>query len=114
MAYEKAIYDSALKAFNSILKDRSKSGSSLLMTNDILTRLIEQKPLTPIEDTDDVWYDKLDINYDKGRVATYQCKRMSALFKDVYEDGTIKYHDNNSIYCVDVNEKKYCMEWLCA
>lgn len=34
-----------------------------------------------------------------GGVATYQCKRMSSLFKDVYPDGTVKYHDNNRCYC---------------
>ena len=33
----------------------------------------------------------------------YQCKRMPSLFKYVYGDGTVKYHDNDLSYCVDIN-----------
>lgn len=89
--YGCACYESALKAFNSLLED-GHSGFSIGMTKHILNRLIEGKPLTPIEDTDDIW--------DKG---TYQCKRMSSLFKDIYPDGSIKYHDNDRIYCINVD-----------
>ena len=31
----------------------------------------------------------------------YQCKRMSSLFKTVYEDGKVTYSDNDSCVCVD-------------
>jgi hypothetical protein len=57
--------------------------------------------LTPIEDTDDVWSDKIS-NVDE--VVSRQCKRMSSLFKDTYPDGTVKYTDNNYYYAVDIND----------
>lgn len=98
--YGCACYESALKAFNSLLED-GHSGFSISMTKHILMRLIDGKPLTPIEDTDDVWNErgvkKVDV------VKSYQCKRMSSLFKDVYSDGTVKYTDVDSSYIVDVN-----------
>lgn len=34
----------------------------------------------------------------------YQCKRMSSLFKDIYADGTVKYNDVNSSYCVSIHD----------
>lgn len=90
--YGCACYDSALKAFESLCGD-GHSGFSIGITKGILNRLIEGKPLTPIEDTYDVW--NVCSRGENGGVATYQCKRMSSLFKDVYPDGTVKYHDND-------------------
>lgn len=96
--YGCACYESALKAFNSLLED-GHSGYSIGLTQSILNRLIDGKPLTPIEDTDDIWN---ECSYGKeGVVASYQCKRMSSLFKDVYEDGHVEYHDNDRIICID-------------
>ena len=63
------------------------------MTKYILVRMIEGKPLTPIEDTEDVWSDARDRSGRRGEVVNYQCKRMSSLFKYVYADGTVKYRD---------------------
>lgn len=95
--YGCACYESALKAFKSLMED-GHSGFSIGLTKNILVRLIEGKPLTPIEDTEDVWRKCIrgNENYD-----TYQCNRMYSLFKDVYEDGTVKYSDNDRIVCVD-------------
>ena len=64
-------------------------------------RPIDGKPLTPIEDTDDVW-NLIDNHEDSYR--SYQCKRMSSLFKDVYADGTVKYDDINRSYCIDIHD----------
>ena len=64
-------------------------------------RLIDGKPLTPIEDTDDVW--NLIDNHEYGYIS-YQCKRMSSLFKDVYADGTVKYDDISRSYCIDIHD----------
>lgn len=55
-------YESALKAFNS--------------------------PLTPIEDTEDMWE---HVHDRKDGTKTYQCRRMTSFFKDVHPDGTVKY-----------------------
>lgn len=89
--YGRACYESALKAFNSLCDD-GHSGFSIKMTQAILNRLIDRLPLTPIEDTNDAWNDM-----------GYQNKRMPSLFKYVYGDGTVKYHDNRMSYCVDIN-----------
>lgn len=43
-----------MRAFESLLGD-GHSGMSIGITKNILNRLIDGKPLTPIEDTEDVW-----------------------------------------------------------
>jgi hypothetical protein len=103
--YGCACYESALKAYKSLIED-GHSGFSIGLTKHILNRLIDGKPLTPIEDTDDVWSDISDISGLNGEVVNYQCKRMSSLFKYVYADGTVEYKDlnrYNRYYCVDIN-----------
>lgn len=97
--YGCACYESALKAFESLCGD-GHSGFSIKMIQAILNRLIDGKPLTPIEDTDDVW--NLIENHEDG-YRSYQCKRMSSLFKDVYADGTVKYNDIDRSYCIDIH-----------
>ena len=97
--YGCACYESALKGFESLCGD-GHSGFSIKMTQSILNRLIDGKPLTPIEDTDDVW--NLIENHEDG-YRSYQCKRMHSLFKDVYADGTVKYDDINRSYCIDIH-----------
>lgn len=97
--YGCACYESALKAFNSLCDD-GHSGFSIKMTQAILNRLIDRQPLTPIEDMDDAWN---ICSRPKDDPEVYQCKRMSSLFKNVYTDGTVEYHDNNLYYCVDIN-----------
>lgn len=95
--YGCACYESAYKAFMSLMED-GHSGMSIDFTKAILNRLIDGKPLTPIEDTPDNWN---DITCRKDGPIEYQCKRMSSLFKEVFEDGRIKYHDVDYCYCVD-------------
>lgn len=98
--YGCACYESALKAFESLCED-GHSGMSIRFTKAILDRLIDGMPLTPIEDTEDVWREctrSKDLPY-----VTYQCKRMSALFKNVYNDGHVEYSSVDSFYCVDIN-----------
>lgn len=97
--YGCACYESAYKAFQSLMED-GHSGMSIGFTKAILNRLIDGKPLTPIEDTPGVWNDLTDRQKEH---TSYQCKRMSSLFKDVYKDGTVKYIDNDRVvaYCVD-------------
>ena len=52
--YGGACYDSALKAFNSLTED-GHSGMSIKIAKQILNRLIDGSPLTPIEDREDIW-----------------------------------------------------------
>ena len=99
--YGCACYESALKAFRTLCDD-GHSDLSMKITQSILNCLINGRPLTPIEDTDDIWYER--HHYKEGN-KLYQCKRMSSLFKDVYADGTVEYSDNNRLYCVNINNQ---------
>lgn len=98
--YGCACYESALKAFKSLTED-GHSGFSIRITKHILNRLIDGKPLTPIEDTDDTW-DRERIDVHNGHTS-YQCKRMSSLFKQVYNDGRVKYTDVNRVIAYDID-----------
>ena len=75
------------------------SGMSFSFTAGILKRLLESKPLTPIEDVPEMWNECGHL--DDGTV-DYQCKRMSSLFKHVSPDGSVKYSDVRRYYCEDV------------
>lgn len=103
-------YESALKAFESLCKD-GHSGMSIHITKSILNHLIDGKPLTPIEDTDDVWSDCVCKH--EG-YTSYQCNRMFSLFKDVYEDGTVKYHDNDRVITIDIYDGTEWHNNLCS
>lgn len=98
--YGCACYESALKAFKSLCED-GHSGYSIGVTKHILNRLIDGKPLTPIEDTEDGWSERSSVH---NGYKSYQNKRMSSLFKDVYDDGSVKYHDINRFYCTNVSD----------
>lgn len=97
--YGVACYESALKAFRSLLEDEH-SGMSIGFTLGILNRLVKGQALTPIADTDDVWEECVG---GRASCTTYQCRRMSSLFKDVYADGHIEYSDVNRFRCVTLN-----------
>lgn len=100
--YGCACYESALKAYNSLCED-GHSGMSIGFTKAILNRLIDHKPLLPIEDKEDAWYD-VSEHFGAGKKGIeFQCKRMSSLFKKVSEDGTVKYSDISRYYGVDIN-----------
>lgn len=79
------------------------SGFSIGLTKQILNRLIDGKPLTPIEDTDDIWNELSRFCDGNDKYTSYQCTRMSSLFKYVYSDGTVKYKDIDSCYKIDIN-----------
>lgn len=96
--YGCACYESALKVFKGLLED-GHSGFSIVLTKNILNRLIDGKPLTPIEDVDDIW----NFTYEDGGYKHYQCKRMFSLFKTVSPDGKVKYSDNDRFYCIDID-----------
>ena len=102
--YGCACYESALKAFDSLMED-GHSGFSIGMTKHILNRLIDGKPLTPIEDTPDIWR---ECSRGRDKYKTYQCNRMSSLFKDVYNDGRVEYHDVDRYVAVNVDDPDVC------
>ena len=96
--YGCSCYQSALKAYKSLCEDRH-SGMSFGFTKQILIRLMNGKPLTPIEDVPESW--NLVYESEDG-TKEYQCRRMYSLFKAVHPDGTVKFHANN-YYCKDIN-----------
>lgn len=109
--YDLSCAESALKAFKSLIED-GHSGFSIGITQHILNRLIEGKPLSLIEDVEESWNDVTDIVCDGQRKSlwtkgpdilnVYQCKRYSSLFKYIYANGKVKYQDNQRFGCVDL------------
>lgn len=93
--YAKKCYISAMTCYRTLVAD-NHSGSSMGITKNIINRLIGVKPLTPIEDTDDVWE---PVNDNNEQATKYQCKRMVSLFKTVDKDGNVSYDDNNRVVC---------------
>ena len=97
--YGAGCYESALKALRSLLEDEH-SGMSISFTKNILNQLIDGRPLTPIEDTEDMWIYRY-TREDGTKV--YKCIRMSSLFKDIHPDGRITYTDVNRYYCRNID-----------
>ena len=97
MGYSEACYRSALKAYESLCED-GHSGMSFSLTANILTKLISEQPLTPIEDVPESWSLISDVDGHEK----YQCCRQFSLFKDVDKStGQVYYHDVNRFICYD-------------
>lgn len=101
--YGCACYESALKAYEAMMEG-GHSGFSWGMTRQIFDRLAKGKPLTPIKDTDDVWNDISRFCGGNDSYKSYQCKRMSSLFKYVYDDGRVEYKDVDRFCCYNNSE----------
>lgn len=99
--YYRACCHSALRALESLSKDEH-SGFSIGVTIHILDRLANGSPLTPIEDTPDVWAECAWA--DRENCQVFQCSRMSSLFKYVYPDGTIRYTDGRRVRGYDMDD----------
>lgn len=106
--YGCACYESALKAYNSLLED-GHSGFSFSLTKSILIRLMNNLPLTPITDEDFFIVNKDAIPDDaswlarKGLKSDIQCPRMSSLFRYETLDGKVSYHDIDRAFCYDAD-----------
>lgn len=111
--YMHLCYESALKAYNSLMED-GHSGMSINVTKDILNRLITDKPLTPIdEEEEDTWTELRKENIEGGYRIVYQCSRMSSLFRYmdyVNGDAKVYYHDVDAFTCQNVDEP-YGARW---
>lgn len=87
--------DAALEAYR-IFCDQGHTGNSVSVTKSILNCLIDNKPLTPVFDTPDVWS---EVEGNK-----YRCNRYSTLFKDVEivnGEEHISYHDVDRFRCYE-------------
>lgn len=107
--YGCACYQSALKAYKSSCAD-GHSFASFGFTRNILERLLYNLPLSPITEKD---FEDVGIvsRNDEKHYTTIQCPRMSSLFMDKYDDGTVKYHDNDRVTCVNIKNDS-C--WHCG
>ena len=101
--YGCACYESALKAFRSLCAD-NHSGMSIGFTKAILNRLIDGKPLMPIDDIDNIW-NEVEGRDDGSK--HYQCKRMFSLFKTVKPDGTVEYSDVDRFHGINIKNPDY-------
>lgn len=109
--YGCSCYKSALKAYKSLMED-GHSGASFGFTKNILIRLMEGQPLTPIEDKDFFFDDGNGVcelespEYlkERGLKSNIQCPRMSSLFRKETLDGKVTYHDVDRAYFVDIEE----------
>lgn len=93
--YGCACYESALRAFE-ILCNEGHSGFSWSVTKNILIRLMNNLPLTPIIDED--FEDGMRDKHYKNKI-TIQCPRKSSLFKEIYSDGKVIYTDVERVCC---------------
>lgn len=99
--YGCSCYQSALKAYESLLDD-GHSGFSFGLTKNILIRLMESLPLSPIEDSD---FDECpELEWKKDGIKSHkQCFRRSSLFREETLDGRVFYHDNDRVSFHDAN-----------
>lgn len=104
--YDMACYESALKAYKSLCED-GHSGYSIGQTLRILNRMVKHQPLCPILDVDFPKYGSImsdccrGFNEPRMQEESIQCPRMSSLFKSVWEDGKVTYHDNDRVICIN-------------
>jgi len=104
--YGCSCYKSALKAYKSLCDD-GHSGCSFAVTRNILKRLLDGNPLTPITDEDFLKQDSGEVSEwmkEKNIRSIIQCSRKGSLFRTEYMDGTVKYHDNDRQYFVNVED----------
>lgn len=90
----------ALKAAVESLDKDHHSGFSHVITIRIVKRLLDWLPLTPIEDTDDVWQHQEFMANNK-----FQCTRYPYLWKTVNADGSVSYRDTNRCYGIEDGEE---------
>ncbi len=98
--YDQHCHKSALKAFKSLCEDEH-SMFSINVTMNILNRLYKKLPLSEVNGGEDEW----TVIESYGDRVTYQNKRYSSLFKDVFSDGKINYTDVQRAIVVDIDNQ---------
>ena len=95
------VWEEALKVYNLIISRYPYIINNRDFGERILQNVIylnEGFPLTPIKDDDADWQEIQNgalVNMRKANVVEkYRSNRLSSLFKEVYKDGHIEYHDN--------------------
>lgn len=108
--YGCSCYKSALKAYRSLCED-NHSGVSFGFTRNILIRLMNGQPLTPITDEDFFSVERGSEAFpsespeylqERGLKSHLQCPRMYSLFREETLDGKVSYHDIDRAYHVNI------------
>ena len=97
--YTENVLKCAYEVYKKLCK-QDHSGASIQVVKSVLNRLIDLKPLSPIEGNDDEW---TDVTWDDSKATVYQNKRYTGLFKNVYKDGTVIYNDVERWACYGDN-----------
>lgn len=100
--YGCACYESALKAFESLLGD-DHSGMSIQITKSILNRLIDGKCLTPITDDNAEWRSVGGRCKGDSEAECYQSGQNTSLFKYVHADGSVTFSDIHNCVGIDID-----------
>lgn len=107
--YDCSCYKSALKAYKSLMDD-GHSGMSFSFTKNILERLMDGQPLTPITDEDfffengDGVCEPPEYLVKRGIKSSIQCPRMPSLFREETLYGKVTYRDVERCVMVNVEE----------
>ncbi len=99
------IRDYLISAYNftgSVFNYVMDSHIPLSLFNQIFERLVQELPLTPIEDVPETWDPNPLESNDGSKI--YICKRKPSLSKVVKADGSISYTDYDRVYCVDLKQ----------
>lgn len=105
------VVNEAVKLFNE-LEDLPHTEESKVMIKRFLSRLIEDKPLSPIEDSGDMWDEVGSHAGEDSEVTLYINKRLRTLYrrevrdikKDVLTEKT--YHDTARVTCINTIDGK--------
>lgn len=102
--YGCSCYQSALKAYKSLMDD-GHSGYSFCITKNILKKLLDDIPLSPITEDDffidnDIAESPEYLKY-RGLKSHIQCPRRSSLFREEDLGGNVKYRDIDRYYCIN-------------
>ena len=103
--YGCSCYQSALKAYKTLMSD-GHSGYSFSITKNILKKLLDEIPLSPITDNDffineDAKLESSESLKERGLKSNIQCPRRSSLFRKEDLNGNITYSDINRHCCVN-------------
>lgn len=106
--YGCSCYQSALKAYKSLMND-GHSGFSFSMTRNILKKLLDEIPLSPITDSDFFINEGKSIRRlesdeslkKRGLKSSIQCPRRSSLFRKEDLEGNVRYIDIDRYYCIN-------------
>lgn len=90
--YARLMLESAFRAYCSLLND-GHSGYSWSVTAMLLNRLAHRLPLSPVTDKDE-WFESEPLDKDCD-CKLYSTPRYPGLYKKVFTDGSIVYHDAN-------------------